>query len=83
MEIVQGTPLPRSPSFLFIFFPICVCVIFSLPAPPLFLSFFPPVLGLHCCALAFSSCSKQGLLFNTGLLAVVASLVAELGLWGS
>ena len=41
------------------------------------------MLGLRCCAPAFSSCSEQGLLFNAGLLIVVASLVAELGLQGA
>ena len=37
------------------------------------------VLGLRCCARAFSSCGEQGLLFVAvrGLLIVVASLVAE------
>ena len=47
-------------------------------------SFFPltlvlSVLGLHCYTWAFSSCSKQGLLFVMvlRLLIVVASLVAE------
>ena len=37
------------------------------------------VLGLHCCARAFSSCSERGLLFVAvrGLLIVVAYLVAE------
>ena len=37
------------------------------------------VLGLCCCAWAFSSCGKQGLLFVAvhGLLIAVASLVAE------
>ena len=40
------------------------------------------VLGLHCCAWAFSSCGEQGLLFVAvhGLLIVVASVVAEHGL---
>ena len=40
------------------------------------------VLGLRCCAWAFSSCSEWGLLFIAvrGLLTVVASLVAEHGL---
>ena len=40
------------------------------------------VLGVHCCARAFSSCGEQGLLFDVvhGLLIVVASLVAEDGL---
>ena len=38
-------------------------------------------LGLRCCAQAFSSCSKQGLLFVVvhRLLIAVASLVAEHG----
>ena len=40
---------------------------------------FLAVLGLRCCAWAFSSCSEQGLLFVAvrGLLIAVASLVAE------
>ena len=40
---------------------------------------FLAVLGLLCCAQAFSSCSEQGLLFVAvrGLLIAVASLVAE------
>ena len=40
------------------------------------------VLGLCCCAWAFSSCGKRGLLFVAvcGLLIEVASLVAEHGL---
>ena len=40
------------------------------------------VVGLHCCARAFSSCSEWGLLFISvrGLLIAVASLVVELGL---
>ena len=43
---------------------------------------FLAVLGLRCCARAFSSCGKWGLLLIVvcGLLIVVASLVAELGL---
>ena len=43
---------------------------------------FLAALGLHCCARAFSSCSKRGLLFVAvhGLLIAVASLVAEHGL---
>ena len=41
--------------------------------------FFLAVLGLRCCAQAFSSCGEQGLLFIAvrGLLIAVASLVAE------
>ena len=53
--------------------------------------YFPPVffffgggaaLGLHCCAWAFSSCGKQGLLFVEvhALLIAVASLAVEHGL---
>ena len=44
--------------------------------------YFLAALGLHCCARAFSSCVKRGLLFIAvrGLLIVVASLVAEHGL---
>ena len=40
---------------------------------------FLAVLGLHCCAYAFSSCGRQGLLFTVvcRLLIVVASLVAK------
>ena len=47
-----------------------------------FIYLFLAASGLHCCAQAFSSCSEQGLLFVAvcGLLPVVASLVAELGL---
>ena len=43
---------------------------------------FLAVLGLHCCARAFSSCSEWGLLFVAvrRLLIAVASLVAEHGL---
>ena len=43
---------------------------------------FLAVLGLHCCARAFSSCGKQQLLFVAvrGLLITVASLVMEHGL---
>ena len=44
--------------------------------------FFLAVLGLRCCARAFSSCGERGLLFVAmrGLLIAVASLVAEHGL---
>ena len=43
---------------------------------------FLAVLGLHCCARAFSGCGERGLLFVVvhGLLIVVASLVVEHGL---
>ena len=48
----------------------------------LFIYLFSAVLGLRCCARAFSSFGKQGLLFvmMRGLLIVVASLVVEHGL---
>ena len=44
-----------------------------------FLNLFLAVLGLRCCARAFSSCGEWGLLFIAvhGLLIAVASLVAE------
>ena len=47
-----------------------------------FIYLFLSVLGLHCCAQAFSSCDERGLLFVAvhGPLTVVASLVAEHGL---
>ena len=47
-----------------------------------FIYLFLAVLGLRCCARAFSSCGEQGLLFVAvrRLLIVVASLVAEHGL---
>ena len=47
-----------------------------------FFFFFMVVLDLFCCVQAFSSCGEQGLLFVvvSGLLIVVASLVAEHGL---
>ena len=43
---------------------------------------FLAVLGLHCCAWAFSSWGEQGLLFVAvhGLLIAVASLAVEHGL---
>ena len=43
---------------------------------------FLVLLGLHCCAQAFSSCGKRGLLFIVvrRLLIAVASLVVEHGL---
>ena len=48
----------------------------------LFIYLFLAVLGLHCCARAFSSCGELGLLFVAvcGLLIVVASLFEEHGL---
>ena len=49
----------------------------------LFIYLFLAMLGLCCCAWAFSSCGEWGLLFVAvcGLLIVVTSLVAEHGLW--
>ena len=47
-----------------------------------FIYLFLAVLGLCCCAWAFSSCGERGLLFIVvcGLLIAVAFLVAEHGL---
>ena len=47
-----------------------------------FIYLFLAVLGLRCCARAFSSCGERGLLFVAvhGLLIEVASLVVEHGL---
>ena len=47
-----------------------------------FIYLFLTVLGLHCCARAFSSCGERGLLFVAAgrFLIAVASLVAEHGL---
>ena len=48
----------------------------------LFIYLFLAVLGLHCCARAFSSCGEQGLFFVAvcGLLILMTSLVVEHGL---
>ena len=48
----------------------------------IFIDLLLAVLGLHCCAQAFSSCGESGLLFIVvrGLLIVVASVVVEHGL---
>ena len=48
----------------------------------IFIYLFLAVLGLRCCAWAFSSCGELGLLFAAvrELLTAVASLVAEHGL---
>ena len=48
----------------------------------LFIYLFMAVMGLRCCAWAFCSCGKRGLLFVVvrRLLIVVASLVVEHGL---
>ena len=49
--------------------------------PFFFFFFFGAVLGLRCCAQAFSSCGERGLLFVAvcGLLIAVSSLVVEHG----
>ena len=85
-EVVVGrtvSPVPRSPSFFFFLF------LMSLWHEDIYIYiyiyiyfFFFWLLGLRCCTRAFSSCSKQGLLFVVvhSLLTVVASLVAEYGL---
>ena len=54
--------------------------VYSVPLLPLFFSFLA-VLGLRCCAWAFSSCGERGLLFVVvcGLLLSVVSLVVEHG----
>ena len=59
--------------FLFFFNKFIYCIIYLL---------FLAVLGLCCCARAFSCCSERGLLFIVvhQLLIAVASLVAEHGL---
>ena len=56
---------------------VCVCVCFVF-----LINLFLAALGLRCCALAFSSCGEQELLFLAvrGLLVAVASPVAEHGL---
>ena len=62
---------------LFLFFPFYLFIyLFTY-----LLTYLLTALGLHCCAWAFSSCGKQGLLFVTvhRLLIAVASLVAEHG----
>ena len=63
----------RTRQWLYQFF--CFCFFLT----NLFIYLFLAVLALRCCVWAFSSCSKQGLLFVAvhGLLIVVASLVAE------
>ena len=60
---------------IFLWFPLALNFFF-------FLIIYLAVLGLHCCARAFSSFGERGLLFVAmhGLLIAVASLVAEHGL---
>ena len=58
------------------------CILCSSYSIIILFIYFLAVLGLHCCAQAFSSCGGRGLLLVAvhGLLTVVASLVAEHGL---
>ena len=69
---------------LFVCVCVCVCVwfVFVFVFFNLFIYLFLAVLGLCCCAQAFSSCGEQGLLFVAvhGFLIAVASLVSEYGL---
>ena len=68
--------------YLFIYFGCTGSVGFFFFYKFIYLFLFLAALGLRCCAWAFSSCGKQGLLFIVacGLLIVVASLVVEHGL---
>ena len=68
----KGWRLARGTQYTFFFF------LFKI----YFIYLFLAVLGLRCCAWAFSSCSERGLLFVAvhRLLIAVASLVAEHGL---
>ena len=61
---------------------VCMCVCHFSIFINLFTYLFLAALGLRCCARAFSSCGKQGLLFVVvpGLLIAVTSLVVEHGL---
>ena len=59
------------PGFYFIFLSLCS----EFTAFYLFIYLFLAVLGLHCCAQAFSSCGEWGLVAVHRLLIVVASLV--------
>ena len=61
--------------------PLIFILVFILLFVYLFI-YFLAVLGLHCCARAFSSFGERGLLFAVvrGLLIAVASLFAEHGL---
>ena len=72
---------PTPPSFppAFLSLPISISVSLFLKINLFYL--FLAVLGLRCCARAFSSCSERGLLFVAvhGLLIAVASLVVEHG----
>ena len=61
---------------------LVVCNYFLFLSFCFFIFYFLAVLGLRCCARAFSSCGERGLLFAAvhGFLIAVASLVAEHGL---
>ena len=65
--------LARFPFSLFFIFILFIYLFYK------FIYIFLAVLGLRCCARAFSSCGERGLLFVAvrGLLIIVASLVAE------
>ena len=59
----QCKRVPFSPQhFLFVDFLFFLHLIYYLIIINLFIYLFLAVLGLHCCAWAFSSCGKQGLL---------------------
>ena len=66
----------------FLIFNVVKCIHFFSFYINLFIFLFLAALGLRCCARAFSSCGKLGLLFLVvcGLLTAVASLVVEDGL---
>ena len=63
--------------------PFFIYIIFFLNLFICLFVLFLAALGLCCCTQAFSSCGERGLLFVAvrGLLIVVASLVAEHGLY--
>ena len=67
--------------YVSVFVPVPHCVFFFFFNFLIFILFLA-VLGLHCCALAFSNCGEWGLLFVAVCrpLIVVASLIVEHGL---
>ena len=75
-----ATTAPRFVSNALIFYELRPTFLFLVLKKNIYL--FLAVLGLRCCAWAFSNCGKQGLLFVVvhGLLTVVAFLVEEHGL---
>ena len=73
-KITKNPPLPL------INFEVLLCLVFFKNKFIYFIYYlFLAVLGLRCCARAFSSCGERGLLFVAvhGLLIAVASLVME------